>query len=89
MDDARRHRDALQSINDHVSMFADGSKCEQHLRSTKKDEQIILIVSERLGQQIVPRVHTFPHLRSIYVLCPNREANKEWIQPYDKVREFH
>lgn len=87
-DNARRHRAALRGINDHVSLFADRSKCEQHLRSTKKDEQIILIVSEQLGRQIVPRVHVFPSLVSIYVLCPNRDANKEWIQSYDKVREL-
>jgi hypothetical protein len=48
-------------------------------------DRIILIVSGRLGQIIVPEIVQYRQITSIYVYCMNKEANEKWAKQFNKV----
>jgi hypothetical protein len=73
-----------RSIN-HLTTFDDDNKCEEYIRSVPKDDRIILIVSDQLGQKIVPRIHQLRQVSSIYVYCMNKKQNEQWAQQFSKV----
>jgi hypothetical protein len=73
------------SIN-HLRIFEDDNQCEEYIRSVPEEDRIIMIVSGRLGQHIVPRIHHLRQVFSIYVYCMNNEKNEKWAGKFDKVR---
>ncbi|CAF0761430.1 unnamed protein product [Didymodactylos carnosus] len=64
--------------------FESGNECEEHIGQSK-DEKIVLIVSGRLGREIVPRVHDLPQLSAIYVYCMDKRTNEIWAKAYKKI----
>ncbi len=72
------------SIN-HLITFEDDQRCLQYIQSVSKDDRIILIVSGRLGQIIVPKIVKYRHIASIYVYCMNKKANEQWAKNFNKV----
>jgi hypothetical protein len=70
----------------HLTTFDDDNKCEEYIRSTPKDDRIVLIVSGQLGQKIVPRIHQLRQISSVYVYCINKKQNEQWAQQFSKVR---
>jgi len=67
------------SIN-HLLTFADDQLCLQYIESIPKDDRIILIVSGRLGQIIVPKIVKYQQVASVYVYCMNKTANEQWAK---------
>ncbi|CAF1120371.1 unnamed protein product [Didymodactylos carnosus] len=63
--------------------FESGNECEEHIGESK-DEKIVLIVSGRLGREIVPSVHDLPQLSAIYVYCMDKITNERWAKSYNK-----
>lgn len=85
---APENRDVQEQIRrlfDHFKTFENTTDCLQYLRNHSKQYQIILIVSGRLGQEIVPRIHRYVHVVCIYVYCMNKEKNEKWARNYSKV----
>ena len=76
------------SIN-YLKTFEHVDKCEQYIRSVFKEDRIILIVSGRLGQEIVPRIHQLQQVSAIYVHCLSADKKKyeQWAKNYAKVNE--
>ncbi|CAF1356013.1 unnamed protein product, partial [Didymodactylos carnosus] len=72
-----------QSINCLLT-FETANECEEHIRE-RKDEKIVLIVSGRLGREIVPRVHDLSQLSAIYVYCMDQTTNERWAKSYEKL----
>jgi hypothetical protein len=72
------------SIN-HLITFEDDQRCLCYIESVPKDDRIVLIVSGKLGQIIVPKIIQFRQITSIYVYCINRKENEKWAQHYTKV----
>ncbi len=72
------------SIN-HLLTFEDDQECLQYIDSIPKDDRIILIVSGRLGQIIVPKIVKYRQIASVYVYCMNKKANEEWAKQFNKV----
>jgi len=75
----------FRTIINHLETFENVQECEQYLRQTSKDDRIFLIVSGRLGQEIVPRIHQYRQVSSIYVYCMNKRTNEEWAKHFTKV----
>ncbi|CAF4213194.1 unnamed protein product, partial [Didymodactylos carnosus] len=64
--------------------FESAIECEEHIRE-RKDEKIVLIVSGRLGREIVPRVHDLSQLSAIYVYCMDQTTNERWAKFHEKL----
>ena len=75
----------LRKTVNHLRKFADIHQCEQHIKQTLKDDQLILIVRSELGQQIVPSIHELPQISSIYVHYADKCNNNEWTKKFNKV----
>jgi hypothetical protein len=72
------------SINQ-LETFERVDLCEQYIKSLPKDNRIVLIVSGSLGQEIVPQIHQYQQIASIYVYCGNKQRNEPWTKPFSKV----
>jgi hypothetical protein len=75
----------LQTSINHLLTFKDDQKCLQHIRSSPKDDRIVLVVSGRSGRIIVPKIAQLRQIISIYVYCMDKKANEQWTQQYSKV----
>jgi hypothetical protein len=72
------------SIN-HLLTFDDDERFFQHIDALSDDDRVILIVSGRLGQTIVPQVSPLRQIVSIYIYCMDKKANEQWAQNFIKV----
>ncbi|CAM4923075.1 unnamed protein product [Rotaria socialis] len=73
------------SIN-FLKTFDDADKCETYIKSLQRDDRVVLIASGRLGQIIVPRIHSLRQLAAIYVYCKDKKRNELWANQFKKVR---
>jgi plasmid stabilization system protein ParE len=78
----------LRTLIHHLKAFDNVNECLQYIRSISKQNRIILIVSGRLGREIVPRIHRLRQISSIYVYCMDKEKNEQWTQKFPKVKKL-
>ncbi|CAF1302278.1 unnamed protein product [Rotaria sordida] len=76
----------IQSIINHLKIFQNIQDCEKYINQISKDDRILLIVSGQLGQEILPRIHHYRQIFSIYVYCMNKAKNEEWAKHFHKIR---
>ncbi|CAF0880812.1 unnamed protein product [Adineta ricciae] len=78
----------LREVINYLRIFKHTNECLEYLPSVPKQDQIILIVSGRLGQEIVPQVHNMQQISSIYVYCMDKKKNESWASKYPKIRRI-
>ncbi|CAF0719862.1 unnamed protein product [Rotaria sp. Silwood1] len=78
----------IRSSIDHLKAFENVNKCEVYIRSISQDERIILIVSDKLAREIIPRIHELRQVSSIYIHCLGKSTNEKWIKQYKKVKDI-
>ncbi|CAF2603110.1 unnamed protein product [Rotaria sp. Silwood2] len=71
-----------------ITTFTGAQECVNFLRDIKK-EKVFMIVSGSLGQQILPEIHAWPQLDSIYVFCGNPSLHEQWAKTMFKVKGVH
>jgi hypothetical protein len=77
----------LRKAINRLKTFENSEKCVEYIRSIPR-EHIVLIVSGRLGQVVVPIIHRFPQLIAIYVYCSDIKRNEEWSKKFSKVNFY-
>jgi hypothetical protein len=70
-----------------TEIFTDLEKCATFIREVK-NEKVFLIVSARLGQQLVSAFYSLPQVYSIYVVCDDKTEHQQWIEQYHKVKDI-
>ncbi|CAM4847762.1 unnamed protein product [Rotaria magnacalcarata] len=78
----------IRSTIDHLKTFENANKCELYIRSISNDERVIMIVSDRLARDIIPRIHALRQVSSIYIYCLDKSINEQWIKQYKKVKDI-
>jgi len=73
------------SIN-HLLTFENEEVCLHYIDRLSYDDRVVLIVSGRLGQIIVPQVSLLRQIISIYVYCMDKQVNEQWTQHFSKVK---
>jgi hypothetical protein len=58
---------------------------EEYLRIQPTNVEISLITNGRLGQQIVPEIHSSAQIVNIYIFCFDKPTHDKWSKTYDKV----
>jgi tetratricopeptide (TPR) repeat protein len=48
-------------------------------------EKVTLIISNLLGQDIVPVIHDVPQIQTIYIYCGDEQSAKKWSKSYKKI----
>lgn len=84
----REAQQELRSSINHVTTFEDGNLCQQYIRTVDLQDRLVLIVSGRLGQEVVPHIHQVRQLSSIYVYCMDKQRNEQWAKTFTKVSHF-
>jgi len=84
----RQAQKQLRNIINYLKTFDDENDCQQYILSVSPQDRVVLIVSGRLGQIIVPRLHQLRQIISIYIYCTNKQANEQWSKRFTKVQYF-
>ncbi|UJR32021.1 hypothetical protein I4U23_019490 [Adineta vaga] len=83
-----RIQQRLRSVINDLKIFKQTNECLQYIHSVLKGDQIVLIVSGRFGQEIVPLIHNLQQIISIYVYCMNKQKNDQWASHYPKIKSL-
>ncbi|CAF3239836.1 unnamed protein product, partial [Rotaria sp. Silwood2] len=75
----------LRHIVATITTFTDVDQCIDFL-SDIKYEKVFMIVSDTLGQYIIPEIQALPQLDSIYVFCYNQFIDERWTETISKVK---
>jgi tetratricopeptide (TPR) repeat protein len=75
----------LRTFINHLKTFQTSANCIQYIESLPKD-RFVLIVSGRLGQEVVPEIHHLRQVYSVYVYCLDKERNERWAKRYPKIK---
>ncbi len=67
----------LRKAINRLKKCQDCNKCIEYIRHLSR-ERVVLIVSGRLGEEIVLIIHHFSQLIGIYVYCSDKKRNEEW-----------
>jgi hypothetical protein len=81
----RKTEQKLRALINPLKTFDSKNPCEKYIRSVSSKEQILLIISGRLGRELVPQIHQLPQVISIYVYCKDKNANEKWAIHFPKV----
>ncbi|CAF3665526.1 unnamed protein product [Rotaria sp. Silwood1] len=84
--DNRDTEQKLRSIINRLKKFQDVEQCRKYIEQRSQNDRLIMIVSGRLGQKIVPSVHKIQQIISIYVYCMDKETNKQWTRNFAKIK---
>ncbi|CAF4731137.1 unnamed protein product, partial [Rotaria sp. Silwood2] len=84
--DNRDTEQKLRSIINRLKKFHDLEQCQKYIEQRSQNERIVMIVSGRLGREIVPSVHKIRQIVSIYVYCMDKERNKHWAVKFATVK---
>jgi hypothetical protein len=89
VNDVKEYLDAQQrlraSIN-YIRTFKNSDECEHYIQSVPSQDRIILIVSNQLGQELIPRIHQLRQIFSIYIYNSDNKKSGQWIKEYKKVK---
>ena len=81
----RNTHQKLRSIINHLERFQDVSECQKFIEQRSEQDRLVLVVSGRLGSEIVPSIHEFRQVSCIYVYCFDKERNEKWACKFTKV----
>jgi tetratricopeptide (TPR) repeat protein len=84
-DDTKNFINRLRCMINSIKTFADPDQCVEFLTKVE-NEKVFLIVSESLGQQVVPLISELAQVASIYVLCDDNSKHEHWFQECKKVK---
>jgi DNA-directed RNA polymerase specialized sigma subunit len=75
----------IRSIIKHLQTFDDQDQCQQTIKSLDEQNRLILIVSGRIGRELVPQIHQLRQISSIYVYCQDKSLHEAWATNFFKV----
>ena len=82
--DYQRALQRLRTLVKDVTVFTEPNACVEFLEIVHK-EKALVIISEELGQYLVPCIHSMAQVHTIYIISSNRELDKHWIQQWSKI----
>ena len=90
--DTSRYKTRLETqkqFENRLQTFDDENKCEHYIRNVSTNNFIVLIVCDHLGRKLIPRIHQFQQVSTIYVYGANEDSKSEWTKEYSKVNEIY
>lgn len=84
--DLRSTEQALRAIINHLIKFQNLPDCQKYVEDCSEKNRLVMIVSGQLGQRIVPSIHKFRQVISVYVYCMDKKRHEEWAYQFKKVK---
>ncbi len=82
----RKAQEQLRTIISRLKAFESRDECKKYVRSLSSQERVLLIVSGRFGEELIPKIHSLRQVVSIYVYCKDKIANEKWAIHFMKVK---
>ncbi|CAF4570658.1 unnamed protein product [Rotaria socialis] len=76
----------LRKLINHLQTFEDVEQCESYIKSVSKENRIIFISNDRLGQEVVPRIHLLRQIFTIYIFKSDNKRSNDWTKNFEKVK---
>jgi hypothetical protein len=83
-EDNRETEQNLRQFINHLRTFNKANECVEVIEKTKK-EKVVLIVSGKLGRDVIPSIHHLPQLIACYIYCFDESEHQEWAKNYPNV----
>lgn len=68
-----------------VRTFTHLETCKFFIEAHPFDEPLVLVISGKYGEELVPLVHNLDQISIIYIFCMNRIYHSVWAGSYAKV----
>ncbi|CAF3666673.1 unnamed protein product [Adineta steineri] len=75
----------FKRVVNNVNTFTDGEQCVEFIQ-TITNNKVCMIVSDSLGQHIVPNVHDMSQVDTILVFCNNQASHEQWTKEWPKIK---
>jgi hypothetical protein len=85
IEDSQNTEQKLRPIINHFKRFQDVKECQQYIEQKSKQDRLVLIASDQLGQEIVPFIHKLRQVSSIYIYCKDNNSHEQWTNSFTKV----
>ncbi|CAF1531680.1 unnamed protein product [Adineta steineri] len=84
-DDCQNTIIQLRSAVNDINTFIDADQCFEFIQKVV-DNKVCMIVSDSLGQQVVPRVHNMSQVDSIFIFCVDKKYHEQWAEDWPKIK---
>ncbi len=84
--ESRDTQEKLRCVINHLRKFEDEHECQQYIEKRQKEDRLVIIISDQLGREMVPRIHQLRQVSSIYVYGKDKRNNEQWASEFSKVR---
>lgn len=68
-----------------LEKFDDIHYCERYIQTCSSDNHLILILHDRFSENLIPKIHDYRQIQSIYIYSLMNEHRRSWLDKYDKV----
>jgi hypothetical protein len=84
-EDCRNTVTEFRRVVNEVNTYTDSDQCIQFI-DTIANNKVCMIISESLGQLIVPRVHNMSQVDSISIFCGKKARHEQWTKEWPKIK---
>lgn len=78
-------KQGLLSIDNQCHFCTNKDNCSEYIKKQPEDVRIVLMVSGRMGKELVPSIHEEKRIDAIYIFCYDVVSHREWSGRYQKV----
>ncbi len=76
----------LRAVINYLQIFHHEMDCEEYIKRSSKDEYVILIVEDQVGEKLLPKIHHIEQIFAIYISTTKQNLDQSWMNEYNKVR---
>ncbi|CAF0832533.1 unnamed protein product [Adineta ricciae] len=79
----------IQTIFPSIQTFHSAHQCADYIDDLT-DKKAVLITTDAFAQEIIPVIHAYEQVYSVYLFVSKQSINQAWIEPYPKIQGlFH
>ena len=76
----------LRQIVNMIKTFTNRDECVDFLTDIQ-NENVCLIISDTLCEDVIPHIHDVVHLRNIFIFCADERKHKHWVKQWPKIKD--
>lgn len=81
----QKAQEQIRAVNKNFKVFENGKQCEKFIRSISSKKEILLIINDIQGQELIPKIHNLQQITTIYIYKEIKQDNEQWINQFSKV----
>lgn len=81
----RKDQKKLRSLINHVKILHTIVDFQNYIANLNEPDRLVVIVNERLSQELVPIAHPLHQVSSISIYFEDETMDKKWIRNFPKV----